>query len=236
MHVTHDCPTARAVWAAVADTWEAATTEPLDITDPTLTVLGLRPQPPVGALGSDRARYYAREPAWRLLHAVTLLKLHQARTRAHMAYHDPKGPREPRQAKPRHILRAIRQRCAHRLCYEHAKSVHSTRTEPKTGPRQGAWYAFHKHWLATGVASMAKGGRPRLHLLTSAPPASPAAPGSTHLRVGVALTPARGKRPTASAWALEAHDIGPGGAQTERLRASGAIATAATHPAHGGRR
>ena len=39
MHVTHDCPTARAVWAAVADTWEAATTEPLDITDPTLTVL-----------------------------------------------------------------------------------------------------------------------------------------------------------------------------------------------------
>ena len=32
---------------------------------------------------------------------------------------------------------------------------------------------------------------------------------------------------------LEAHDIGPGGAVTERLRASGAIATAATHPAHG---
>ena len=113
MHVTHDCPTARAVWAAVADTWEAATTEPLDITDPTLTVLGLRPQPPVDALGGDRARYYAREPAWRLLHAVTLLKLHQARTRAHMAYNDPKGPREPRQSKPRHILRAIRQRCAH---------------------------------------------------------------------------------------------------------------------------
>ena len=229
----HDCPTARAVWAAVADTWEAATTEPLDITDPTLTVLGLRPQPPVGALGGARARYYAREPAWRLLHAVTLLKLHQARTRAHMAYHDPKGPREPRQTKPRHILRAIRQRCAHRVCYEHAKAVHSARTEPKSGPRQGAWYTFHKHWLATGVASMAKGGRPRLHLLTSAPPVSPAAPGSTHLRVGVALTPAKGKCPTASAWALEAHDIGPGGTQTERLRASGAIATAATHPAHG---
>ena len=28
----------------------------------------VRPQPPVGALGGDRARYYAREPAWRLLH------------------------------------------------------------------------------------------------------------------------------------------------------------------------
>ena len=97
MHVSHDCPTARAVWAAVADTWESATTEPLDVNDPTLTVLDLRPQPPDGALGRGKAKYYAREPAWRLLHAVTLLKLHQARTRAHMAYHNPKGPREPRQ-------------------------------------------------------------------------------------------------------------------------------------------
>jgi len=51
--------------------------------------------------------------------------------------------------------------------------------------------------------------------------------------VGVALTPAKGERPTASAWALEAHDIRPDGTRTERLRASGAIATAATHPAHG---
>ena len=119
------------------------------------------------------------------------------------------------------------------VCYEHAKAVHSTRAEPRSGPRQGAWYTFHKHWLATGVASMAKGGRPRLHLLTAAPPVSQAAPGSTHLRVGVALTPAKGKRPTASAWALEAHDIRPDGTRTERLRASGAIATAATHPAHG---
>ena len=233
MHVSHDCPTARAVWAAVADTWESATAEPLDVNDPTLTILGLRPQPPDGALGRDRAKYYAREPAWRLLHAVTLLKLHQARTRAHMAYHDPKGSREPRQTKPKHILRAIRQRCAHMVCYEHAKAVHSTRAEPRAGPRQGAWYTFHKHWLATGVASMARGGRPRLHLLAAAPPVSHAAPGSTHIRVGVALTPAKGKRPTASAWALEAHDVGPDGTQTERLRASGAIATAATHPAHG---
>ena len=80
---------------------------------------------------------------------------------------------------------------------------------------------------------MAKGGRPRLHLLAAAPPVSHAASGSTHIRVGVALTPAKGKRPTASAWALEAHDVGPDGTQTERQRASGAIATAATHPAHG---
>ena len=80
--------------------------------------------------------------------------------------------------------------------------------------------------------SIAKGGRPRLHLFAAAPPSAPAEPGSVHLRVGVTLTPAKGKHPTRSAWALEAHDIGPGGAQKERLRARGAIATAATHPAH----
>ena len=228
----HHCPTARAVWTAVASAWEAATTEPLDATDPTLTVLGLRPWPPDNALSQEIARYTAREPAWRLLHAVTLLKLHQARTRAHMAYHDPKGQREPRQTKPRHILRAIRQRCALRLSYEHAKATHTDRAGPGSAPRQGAWRGFVQHWLATGVASIAKGGRPRLHLLTAAPPATKPEPGSVHLRVGVALTPAKGKRPTRSAWALEAHDVGPGGIQTERLRAKGAIATAATHPAH----
>ena len=41
VHVAHGCPTARAVWAAVARTWQEATSEPLDVTDPTLTVLGL---------------------------------------------------------------------------------------------------------------------------------------------------------------------------------------------------
>jgi len=41
------------------------------------------------------AEHAAREPAWggASLHAVTLLKLHQARTRAHMAYHNQAGPR-----------------------------------------------------------------------------------------------------------------------------------------------
>ena len=232
MHVAHECPTACAVWTAVVKAWEAATTESLDATDPILTVLGLRPEPPHGASHQDRDRYAAREPAWRLLHAVTLLKLHQARTRAHMAYHDPSGPREPRHTKPKHILRAIRQRCALRLDYEHAKATHEARTKPKPGPRQGARYIFQKHWITTGVASIAKGGRPRLHLFAAAPPSARAEPGSVHLRVAVTLTPAKGKRPTKSAWALEAHDIGPGGTQKERLRARGAIATAATHPAH----
>ena len=73
-----------------------------------------------------------------------------------MAYHDLTGPHEPRQTKPKHILRAIRQRCTARLCYEHARATHSARAEPKAGPRQGAWYGVHKHWISTGVASIAK--------------------------------------------------------------------------------
>ena len=132
MHVAHECPKARTVWTAVVRAWEAATTEALDATDPILTILGLRPEPPQGASDQARNRYAAREPAWRLLHAVTLLKLHQARTRAHMAYHDPSGSREPRQTKPKHILRAIRQRCALRLGYEHAKATHEASTNPRT--------------------------------------------------------------------------------------------------------
>ena len=121
------------------------------------------------------------------------------------------------QTRPKHILRAIRQRCAARLCYEHAKAIHSLRSEPKAGPRQGAWYCFQ--WISTGVASIAKGGRPRLHLLTAAPPAAPIAPGTVHVRVAAVLIPAKGKRPTASAWAIEAHDPNPNQARRYHDRA-----------------
>ena len=91
--------TNRAVWEAIAATWESATAEPLDVNDPTLTVLGLRPQPPDGALGRGRAKYYAREPAWRLLHAVTLLKLHQPPS-PHPGPHGVPRPERPARAPP----------------------------------------------------------------------------------------------------------------------------------------
>ena len=83
----------------------------------TFLVLGCAvysPRPPPearpGSPHPSPREFEAREPAWRLLHAVTLLKLHQARNRVHMAYHDPKGSREARQARPKDILRAIRLR------------------------------------------------------------------------------------------------------------------------------
>ena len=106
MHAVHECPESAEVWAAIARTWEATTSDPLDTSSPILTVLGLRPRPSPEAPTQARKRFEAREPAWRLLHAVTLLKLHQARNRVHMAYHDPKGSRDlPSQAQghtPRH--------------------------------------------------------------------------------------------------------------------------------------
>ena len=122
------------------------------------------------------------------------------------------------------------------VCYEHAKAVHSTRAEPRSGPRQGAWYTFHKHWLATAAS-------PR-HGQGPAPSPTPAHLGPASLPGGARLHPpscgrsphtsAKGKCPTASAWALEAHDIGPGRC-TDRApaRERSHIATAATHPAHG---
>jgi len=143
------------------------------------------------------------------------------------------GSHEPRQAKPRHILRAVRLRCEHVLRYEHAKATYRARAEPQTSPRKpkGAWHCFHSHWIATGIAAITRTG-PRLNLLRAAPPAAPVQPGAVHIRVTAVLLPPSGAKPTRSAWAMEAHDVAADGTQSERLRASGAIATAATHAAN----
>ena len=76
----------------------------------------------------------AREPAWRLLHGITLLQLHRARNRVHAAYHDPKGSREARKTRPKDILRAIRLRVTQRVQYERSKVTHAARCEPRAAP------------------------------------------------------------------------------------------------------
>ena len=48
-----------------------------------------------------------------------------------MAYHDPKGSREARLAKPKDILRAIRLRVTQMVQYERTKTTHAARCEPK---------------------------------------------------------------------------------------------------------
>ena len=133
-HTAHECPVAREVWAKLARAWEDATGEHLDVTRPRLTVLGLRPTPPQAATPPDRARHKATEPAWRLLHAVTLLHIYQARNRVHMAHHAKNGPHDAKRATPRHILRAIKQRVAARVQYEHDRALHASREGPR-GPQ-----------------------------------------------------------------------------------------------------
>jgi hypothetical protein len=163
--VTHEvtaCPEARAVWAGIVKAWEAATGEPLDTATPRLTVMGLRPEPGPSPSKQARDRHAASEPAWRLLHAVTLLQIHQARTRVHMAHHAQGGPHEAKRATPRHILRAVRQRVAGQVQYEYDKAKHAMRGQPKPAPGKGAWARFHGHWIASGIASLGKEG-PRLN-------------------------------------------------------------------------
>ena len=127
----------------------------------TFLVLGCAvysPRPPPearpGSPHPSPREFEAREPAWRLLHAVTLLKLHQARNRVHMAYHGPKGSREARRATPRDILRALRLRVTQRVQYERSKATHAARCEPRVAPRQRAWHRFNEHWLTTGIATL----------------------------------------------------------------------------------
>ena len=217
VHAVHECPDSAEVWAAIARTWEATTSEPLDISSPILTVLGLRPKPSPGAPTQARERFEAREPAWRLLHAVTLLKLHQARNRVHMAYHDPKGSRDARQARPKDILRAVRLRVTQRVQYERSKATHAAKCEPRAAPRQRAWHRFNGHWLTTSIVTLTKGGL-RLNLLSAPPPTPPVAPGTIHIRVAASLLPAKGQRPPASAWAVEVLQVAHDGAQSTRLR------------------
>jgi len=161
-----------------------------------------------------------------VLHAVTLLKLHQARTR---------GPtwrtttRKARASPARLSPSTFSGPYARGVRTWSAMSMPKQCTPPALSPGLARDRAHGTLFTNTGSPprrrlAMAKGRRPRLHLLISAPPVSPAAPGSTHLRVGVALTPL----PKASAPPLQPGPwrpmtLGRAGAQTERLRASGAI-------------
>ena len=111
------------------------------------------------------------------------------------------------------MLPAILLRVAQRVQYERSKATHAARCEPRAAPRQRAWHRFNRHWLATGVASLTKGGL-HLHLLNAPPPAPALAPGTIHIRVAASLQPAKGQRPPASAWAMEVLLVAHDGTQT----------------------
>ena len=149
-----------------------------------------------------------------------------------MAHHADAGPHDPKRATPRHILREIRHRVKTRVLYEHDRAKHASQHLPKPPKgkqkKKSPWSVFHGHWIATGIAGIRKAGL-CLNLLTAAPPSPPVAPNTTHVRVVSALLPAQGKRPPAASWALLVEDVAADGSRKERMRASGAIATTATH-------
>ena len=151
-----------------------------------------------------------------------------------MAYHA--QPRhDARRATPRDILRAIRQRVAERVRYEHTRANYAA-THARD---QRAWRRFHSAWVATGVATLRKGAT-ELNIFRTAHQKEPPKAGEVHIRVAAAYRPARGKQPPSSGWALTAHDVAADGGETLQLRASGAIPATATHgggiPAYAPRR
>ena len=94
-HVHHKCPKAKAVWQVVVADWNEKTGDQVSTADLTAAVAGLRTCPP-GVTGEAKAEWEAGEPAWRLLHAVTLHEIYRARCRTHAAYHASPQTREPK--------------------------------------------------------------------------------------------------------------------------------------------
>ena len=67
----------------------------------------IRKSPP-GVTGEAKAEWEAGEPAWRLLHAVTLHEIYRARCRTHAAYHA--SPQtSPKATSTKHVVRRIDQ-------------------------------------------------------------------------------------------------------------------------------
>ena len=220
LHEHHECPElAREVWARLACTWTETTGEALDVSDPLLTVMGMRPK----GEGPGKEMAEALEPAWRLLHSVALRQIHGARNRIHAAYHA-KTPREPKRATSRHVLREIKLRMQTRIEYEHARAEHRA----IYGRSQGARAQFQRLWVLTGVADMQKAG-PRLNILR-ARGAEGVAPG-VHIRTVGAWVKKTASQPPAAGWVVQETDVGQDGTESGRLRARGAVPTQATHGA-----
>ena len=131
-HVHHTCPKARAVWEAVIRDWNEKTGDTLDPSDPKTAVAGLR-EAPREIAGPVKQEWEAREPAWRLLHAVTCQEIYRARCRVHAAYHaSPRG--EAKAVKLRDVIQRIRRTIQRRVEYEHSRAAHARQHSHQHGP------------------------------------------------------------------------------------------------------
>ena len=131
-HVHHKCPKAKAVWQVVIADWNEKTGDQVSTADLTAAVAGLRTCPP-GVTGEAKAEWEAGEPAWRLLHAVTLHEIYRARCRTHAAYHA--SPRtSPKATSTKHVMRRIKLRLQQRIEYEHEKAKYARQHSHEEGP------------------------------------------------------------------------------------------------------
>jgi len=222
LHEHHECPAARNVWVKVAAAWRQATGEHLDISDPLLTIMGLRGCPN-GLTGEAKGKWTDLETPWRLLHSIVLLQIHKARCQVHQAFHATPR-REPSRAGTKHVMREVKKRMQQRIEYEHARMQ-----ETAASPRAAGVHAhFQKLWVSTGIVTMTKNG-PRLAIFGEPPPTAAPSPGAIHIHTAGALASAKGDKPTASGWAIEVYEVQQDGTEKEILRASGAVPAKNTH-------
>ena len=87
----------------------------------TAAVAGLRTCPP-GVTGEAKAEWEAGEPAWHLLHAVTLHEIFSG-TVPHTCSVSCASPQtSPKATRTKHIVRRIKLRLQQRIEYEHEKA------------------------------------------------------------------------------------------------------------------
>ena len=112
--------------------WNEKTGDQMNTTDMTASLAGLRTCP-TAVTGEAKAEWKALEPAWRLLHAVTLQEIYRARCRTHAAYHaEPRA--DPKATSTKHVIRRIKARLQERIGYEHEKAKHARRHSHEEGP------------------------------------------------------------------------------------------------------
>ena len=164
-HEHHDCPElAQKVWRAIAKEWLHVTGEALDVSNPLVTVMGMR--------GLPQEETEKREAAWRLLHGVVLLQLHRARNRVHTALHA-KTPYEPKRVSAHHVLHEVRRRTQRQLDLIHLRARHAVESGATHQNGRSTMAEFQHHWITSGMATFSKHG-PRLALFRQRP--SPPAP------------------------------------------------------------
>ena len=162
IHAHHKCPKAKAVWKIVIADWNDKMGDQVSASDVTATVAGLRTCPD-GVTGKTKEEWQRREPAWRLLHAVTLLEIYRARCRTHEAYHA-KTRSTPNATSGKEVVRKIKERLQQRVGGEYEKAKQAKQHSHEEGPMA----TFQKHWIRPGAAVFTVHG-PKVALLSPSP-------------------------------------------------------------------